>query len=109
MTNLARDLRCALPILAAVIAGWLGLQLLWWASLVWATSPTGHLAPLSCCQAVSVLIGLLSIPIAVASVPLVFSRRRVVGLVLLFASVAVITTGRITMPAIHGFKTQRLR
>jgi hypothetical protein len=109
MTRLADDVRRSFPVVGGVSTAWFLLQLVWYASLVWAMSPSGHFAPLFVCQAMALWIAMLAIPAAVTGVPLLFGRRRTLGVVCLLSSVVILTSGRMVGPGLRSAKAQRLR
>ena len=109
MSGLADDLRRATPIIGVVVATWVALFALWYVTLLWATSPTGYLAPLFICQASIYALGTLSMAGALAGIPLLFGRRRVLAIVLLLSCLSFVGTGQLLGPRVHQLRERRIR
>ena len=108
MAGLTADLRRAIPIVGVSVGAWLLLLLLWYLSLLWATSPKGHLVPLFILQSAVFALGLLSVPVLVAGTALLLSRRRGLAFVLFFSSLGILVAGVLLGPQVHEARDRRL-
>jgi hypothetical protein len=109
MAGIAKDVRRALPITGLVFLMWVILWVLWRASLQWATSRTGRLAPLAIVESLVFMVAMAAVIAFVWGVLLLISRRRDRAIVFLLSALAVLATGPVLGPFVHQFRHQRFR
>lgn len=104
---MALGVRRAVPTVGVVLLSWVCLWLLWRASLQWATSRTGSIAPLAIVQSLVFAVAIAALVALVWGILLLISRRRDRGILFLLSALVVIGTGPVMGPYIQQFRHER--